>query len=333
MQLPRLADLPPSPAHEALHAWHLAHPEAGIVGVAYSGGADSSVLLIQQALECAAKGLPLWALHVDHGLQPAAADFVAHCQAFCDALDQQTPTRLVVTRVKVHLPPQASLEAQARDARYDALATSAREYGIDTVLLAQHADDQAETLLIALGRGAGMAGLAGMGAAFEHRGIRFARPLLDVAAAEMRGWLRDNAIAFVDDPSNADEHRTRNRVRRRLMPALEEALPEFRQTFARSARHAQAAQELLEERARDDLAHTDDPPRIAELRTLSAARLANLLRHWLRTRHGTIGSEAQIQALIAVLRACTTRGHRIHIKVGEGHVEREGERIAYRRFL
>ena len=333
MRLPPIAELPGSPARDALRAWLAAHPDTGRVAVAYSGGADSTLLLLEHALAGAAVGQPVRALHVDHGLQPAAADFVVHCRRFCEALDAQCPTRLSVGRAQVHRPPGSSVEAQARAARYDTLAQLARQQGIDTVLLAQHADDQAETVLIALGRGAGLAGLAGMAPVFEHEGVRFARPWLDVPAPQIRAAVRDHGIPFIDDPSNSDELRTRNRLRRRLMPAIEQTLPEFRQTFARSARLAQAAQELLEERAREDLGRVGDPPRIAALRELPAARQANVLRHWLKAGHGAIGSEAQIDALLAVLRACTTRGHRIHIKVGEGYVEREGERLAYRPFL
>lgn len=332
MRLPSLAQLASSPLREPLAAWRLANP--GRVAVAYSGGADSTALLVEQATSVADAGSPpLLALHVHHGLQPAADGFVAHAQAFCETLSVQVPTRLIVTRVQVPLPPRASMEAQARNARYDALAAMAREQGVDAVLLAQHADDQAETLLIALGRGAGVAGMAGMAPGFVHQGVRFARPLLEVAAPAIRRWLNDAGIPWVDDPSNADQRHTRNRLRQRLMRALEEALPAFRQTFARSARLAHAAQALLGQMASEDLARIGDPPSIDALRGLSAARAANVLRHWLRTRHGVIGSEAQIEALIVVVRACATRGHDIHIKVGLGHVERDGERLAYRPFL
>lgn len=333
MRLSRLSDLPPSPASEAFKTWRAANPNAGRTAVAYSGGADSTLLLVELARCGVLDGEDLIALHVDHGLQPAAADFAAHCRAFCEALRVQVPTRLTLGRARVDLPPRTSLEAQARKARYDTLAKMAHAEGVETVLLAQHADDQVETVLIALGRGAGPAGLAGMAPAFEHQGVGFARPLLSVAAPAIRGWLSEHAVPFIDDPSNADEQRTRNRLRRYLMPVLEQALPEFRQTFARSARLAHATQELLEELARHDFDRIGDPPRIALLRALSAAHQANVLRYWLRTKHAAIGSEAQIEALRSVVAACTTRGHRIHIKVGEGHVEREGEHLAYRPFL
>lgn len=332
MRLPPLASLAPSPLREPLAAWRVANP--GRAAVAFSGGADSTALLVEQARWIAAGGpAPLLALHVHHGLQPAADAFVAHAQAFCEALNVQVPTRLAVTHAQVQLPPRASIEAQARGARYDALAALAREQGVDTVLLAQHADDQVETVLIALGRGSGVAGLAGMAPSFVHQGTRFARPLLEVAGPELRRWLSDAGIPWIDDPSNADERHTRNRLRRRLMPALEQALPDFRVTFTRSARLAHAAQALLEEQAGEDLERIGDPPSIDALRGLSAMRAANVLRHWLRTRHGTIGSQAQIDALIAVAQACATRGHDIHIKVGLGYVERDGDRLAYRPFL
>ena len=130
--------------------------------------------------------------------------------------------------------------------------------------------------------------------------------------------------AWVEDPSNQDERYTRNRIRARLLPALEAAFPQFRDTFARSARHSAQASELLDDLARQDLAEVGDPPRIASLQPLSPARQGNVLRLWLRQAHQTTPSSAQLDALRVQITACTTRGHRIHIKVGRGFVEREG---------
>lgn len=338
MRLPPLSDIAPSPLRAALDAWHRDHASAaGRVAVAYSGGADSTALLLEQArraaLHMAPIDTPLCVLHVHHGLQSAADAFVEHCREFCDLLNLQTPTQLFVAHARVQRTAGASVEAQARDARYDALAALAREHRVDTVLLAQHADDQAETLLIALGRGAGMAGLSGMAPAFEHQGVQFARPMLEVSAPAVRRWLCDLGLPFLDDPSNQDERHTRNRLRRKLMPMLEQVLPEFRVTFARSARLAHQAQQLLDERAAEDLAAVGDPPAIGALQQLPAARQANLLRYWLKQRHASIGSEAQVLALVDVMRSCVTRGHAIHIKVGQGYMEREGDRLVYRPFL
>jgi tRNA(Ile)-lysidine synthase len=338
MSLPPLAALMPSPVCSALDAWHRANASsAGRVAVAYSGGADSTALLVEEARWTVAHGgpssTPVWALHVHHGLQPAADAFVDHCRAFCEEMNRQVQTGLCVAHARVQAPGGASIEAQAREARYDALAGLARENRIDTVLLAQHADDQAETLLIALGRGAGMAGLAGMAPSFAHGGVHFARPMLDVAAPAVRRWLVDAQLPFLDDPSNWDERHTRNRLRHQLIPVLERALPDFRTTFARTARLAHQAQQLLDEFAVEDLGRVGDPPAIRALQGLSPDRQANLLRCWLKRRHATIGSEAQMLALVGVVRRCTTRGHGIHIKVGQGYVERDGERLTYRPFL
>lgn len=331
---------PPSPACAALERWSRNTTSMrGGVAVAYSGGADSTCLLIEEARLRAGVMAPghdgstravLHAFHVHHGLQPAADDFEAHATSFCQALALQWPTALSSVRVNVALPPGASVEAQARDARYDALADMAVEHGVATVLLAQHADDQVETMLIALCRGAGVAGLAGMPEEFEHRGIRFARPLLDVSGSSMRSWLAHCRIPFVEDPSNADERHARNRLRRRVMPALEAASPSFRSTFARSARLMHAAQTLIDELAHEDLERVGTPPVIRRLQALGEARQANVLRLWLRAQHRTTGSEAQILELVRVVARCTTRGHAIHLRVGRGHVERAGDVLCFR---
>ncbi len=197
------------------------------------------------------------------------------------------------------------------------------------MLLAQHADDQVETLLLALSRGAGLPGLAAMPARFERHGVRFERPLLGVSAPAIRAWLAAEQVPFIDDPTNADTAFTRNRIRHELMPALEQAFPQFRETFARSARHAAQAQELLSAIAADDLAAVGNPPAIAGLRQLTRARQANVLRHWLRSAHEAVASAAQMEELLDQIAACATRGHGIRIKVASGFVERVGERLAY----
>ncbi|HQQ71694.1 MAG TPA: TilS substrate-binding domain-containing protein, partial [Alicycliphilus sp.] len=125
------------------------------------------------------------------------------------------------------------------------------------------------------------------------------------------------------------ERYTRNRIRRQLLPVLEQAFPHFRDTFARSCAHAAQAGELLQELAEADLDAVGVPPRIAALRALSPARQANVLRYWLRSQHGTTPSAAQLDALQRQLAACSTRGHRIHLKVGGGHVLREGELLGW----
>ena len=181
----------------------------------------------------------------------------------------------------------------------------------------------------ALARGAGVAGLAAMPAHWQRGGLHWQRPLLGVAGQEVRAWLRARGQAWVEDPTNSDERYTRNRIRRQLLPALQQAFPQFRDTFARSCAHAAQAHELLQELAQADLATVGQPPRIAALRSLSRARQANVLRHWLRSQHGATPTAAQLDALLRQIAACSTRGHRIQLKVGSGHVLREGELLGW----
>lgn len=265
------------------------------------------------------------ALHVHHGLQAAADGFEAVARSTCEQLG--VPLR----SVRVDARPEAgqSPEDAARQHRYAALADLARAAGVKTVLLAQHADDQAETVLLALSRGAGLPGLAAMPERFERHGVVFGRPLLELPSADLRAWLQAGGHAFVDDPSNADIRFTRNRIRAQLVPAWDTCFPGFRPMLARSARHAAQAQGLLEELARIDLAATGMPPAIAGLQALTPERQGNALRHWLRVQHGVAPSELQLSELLAQVADCRTRGHRIDIKVADGAVRREGELLRF----
>lgn len=305
-----------NPAAHALASWAAPLPLA----IAYSGGADSTALLHAAAARWPGQ---VHALHVHHGLQAAADDFERHCARTCEALG----VPLHVARVDARHAAGDSPEDAARRARYATLARLAQAHGLQHVALAQHADDQVETMLIALGRGAGPDGLAAMPREMMRHGVQFHRPLLEVPADALRAWLVAAQVGFVDDPSNADLRYTRNRIRHRLMPALAEALPQFRETFARSARNAARASALLGELADIDLAATGAPPRIAALQALPRERRANALRRWLRRDHQAVPSEAQLQQLLDQVEACRTRGHRIRLKVADGFVERKGDAL------
>ena len=285
------------------------------LAIAFSGGADSSALLA--AAQRAWPGR-IAAIHIHHGLQDAADAFAQHCAALC--AQWQVPLHTV--RVQAHAETGESPEDAARRARYAALAETARAHGVATVWLGQHADDQVETLLLALSRGAGLPGLAGMPERFVRHGMTFERPLLAVSGAQLRQGLTEAGIPWVEDPTNADTAYTRNRIRHALLPALEAAFPAFRETFARSARHAAQAQALLAALAADDLVQVGDPPDIAALQALPRARQANALRHWLRSAHAVAASEAQLDELLDQVDACRTRGHQIRLKVASGFVER-----------
>ena len=294
------------------------------LAVALSGGADSTALLIACARRWPGQ---VRAVHVHHGLQAAADDFEAFCRPLCERL--QVP--LAVCHVDARPAPGQSPEDAARQARYAALAEAVTRHWpeVHDVALAQHADDQIETLLIALSRGSGLPGLAGMPAQWERLGLRWHRPWLQVPGTELRQWLRQQGEPWVEDPSNQDERYTRNRIRARVLPALDAALPGFRETFARSAAHVAQAQALIDEVAAEDLARVGVPPKLALLQLLSRARQAEVLRRWLRQQHQTTPSTAQLNELLDQIAACRTRGHRMHLKVGAGFVQREGEGLVF----
>ncbi|MBQ0131756.1 MAG: tRNA lysidine(34) synthetase TilS [Comamonas sp.] len=306
---------------QAMQAFAPALPLA----VAYSGGADSTALL-----HACARRWPgqVTAIHVHHGLQAAADDFAAHCRAVCAAL--QVP--LAVVHVDARHQLGQSPEDAARRHRYAALATHARQafaQPMASIALAQHADDQAETLLLALSRGAGVAGLAAMPAQWQREGMDWHRPLLGVSALDIRQWLQAQSMGWVEDPSNADACYTRNRIRAQLLPVLEQVFPQFRDTFARSSAHAAQAKHLQHDLAQLDLHAVGLPPAIKALQQLSAERQANVLRHWLLVHHQATPTTAQLGELLRQIRACQTRGHRIHIKVGYGFAVRNGAKLGW----
>jgi tRNA(Ile)-lysidine synthase len=242
------------------------------------------------------------------------------------ALCERLHVPMVVRRVNAANAPGESPEDAARQARYRAFADALQNnWGgqINHMVLAQHADDQVETLMLALSRGAGLPGLACMPAVAERYGVTYHRPWLEVSGSHLRDALRAAGESWVEDPTNGDTRYTRNRIRAELLPVIEQAFPSFRQTFARSASHAAQAQALLQEMAEQDLQLVGNPPAIKALQQLSEARQSNVLRHWLALEHSQ-ASAAQLQALLVQVKACTTRGHHIDIKVGRGFVRRDG---------
>ncbi|WP_295477088.1 tRNA lysidine(34) synthetase TilS [uncultured Pseudomonas sp.] len=258
--------------------------QAPALHVAFSGGLDSTVLLHLLVEQRSRRSLPpLHAIHVHHGLQPAADAWPEHCRAFCAALG----VPLHVEYVTVH--PQASLEQAARQARYAAFARLIGEG--DCLLSAQHRDDQAETLLFRLLRGAGVRGLSAMSASRALGGGQLLRPLLGVARADLEGYAQRHGLNWVEDPSNQDLRHARNFLRGQVMPVLRSRWPQASASLARSAAHLSEAQQLLDELASADLAaaaRTDAFPwlsvpalALAPLAALSPARQRNALRHWL----------------------------------------------------
>jgi len=317
------ASLIPKPTCVNLAPPSLAHFSPSLpFAVALSGGADSCALLLACAKQWPGQ---VRAIHVHHGLQASADAFASHCQTLCELLG----VSLVVTHVNAHHVSGQSPEDAARQARYQAYVHVLKKHWdgtIQDIALAQHADDQVETVLLALSRGAGLPGLSAMPASVERGGLRIHRPWLDVPAQQLRDWLAQEEVSWVEDPSNQDERYTRNRIRHQLLPVIEKAFPSFRQTFGRSARHAAQAQLVLDDMALIDLQRIGVPPQLAALQQLSVARQANVLRAWLMQRQVAC-STAQLDQLLKQIDACRTRGHQIDIKVGEGFVRRVGGNI------
>jgi len=246
-----------------------------------SGGLDS-VTLLSILLELApALKFSLRAVHVNHGISPNAARWAEFCGGLCTRLG--VPLQLESVDISPHR--HLGLEGAARRSRHEAFA----RVDADFVVLAQHSDDQAETLLLRLLRGAGLRGLAAMSALCSIPGMRarLLRPLLAVSRAEIETHARLRGLEWVEDESNADTIRRRNFLRRDVFPLLERQFPGARATVARAAAHLAEARELLDEMARADFERCAgaEGVNVADLRGLGEARAKNLLRYWCETKN------------------------------------------------
>ncbi len=247
-------------------------------GIAFSGGLDSTVLLA-----AAGEAFPgqVSAIHVDHGLHPGSAEWADRCRAACEAMGVEC------AQARVDATPSRgeSPEAAARTARYAALA--GRMQPGDVLLTAHHADDQLETALIQLMRGAGVAGLAAMPPAAPFGPGELWRPLLEFTRASLAEWAEGRGLAWIDDPANRDPRLARNHLRHVVLPALRAYWPSAAVTAGRAARHCGEAADLLADLARIDAAHCGRGETLAvdRLMELSRARQANLVR-WQAARLG-----------------------------------------------
>ncbi len=279
----------------------VAHVPAGVpVAVALSGGRDSVVLLDALAQVTPPRGHALTALHVHHGLSPHAGDW----QRFCADLCAARCVPFAVRAVTVAPGSRAGIEAEARRLRYAALADAAAAAGARFVALAHHRDDQAETLLLQLMRGAGPHGLAGMAAVrTAPDGTTFVRPLLDVARAAIDAYARAAGLSWVDDESNAEHRHLRNAVRHAVLPAMAGVFPQPAATLARAAAHQADAARLADDLAALDAAAHGGPASLARdgLAALPDHRARNLLRWFLRAHGLPAPSTARLAAMLAQL--------------------------------
>ena len=248
--------------------------------VALSGGVDSVALLGAAAeLAAATAGLKLRAIYVDHGLE-AAAPLAAAARAAAAALG----VPLTELAVRIATDRGESIEAAARTARYAAFATALAPG--ESLVTAHHREDQAETLLLQLVRGAGLPGLAAMPAAARLGPGALLRPLLDVPRRALRAYALARGLPWHEDPMNADPRYDRAYLRTTVWPLLEARWPAAATTLGRSAAHLAAAQRLLDEASADYVRPLERGAAlsIAGLRQLPAERRAEVLRYWLRSR-------------------------------------------------
>jgi tRNA(Ile)-lysidine synthase len=273
--------------------------------LAFSGGLDSTVLLyglarLQQTGHLGEQG-ELVALHVHHGLQAQAGAWVEHAQQVCQSL----AVALRVLHVHIDVEQGGGLEAAARTARYAALADVVTQG--DVLLTAHHLDDQAETLLLQMLRGAGVRGMSAMPVLQPFSAGWHLRPLLAFSRSRLQEIALKLGLAWVEDPSNADVHYARNQMRRRVLPVVQEHWPQASQTLARCAQRMASTEGLLHDLARMDLAEArrDDPFCLAlePLRRLHQARLHNAVRAWLLELGMDAPPEARLQELGRVLAA------------------------------
>ncbi len=295
--------------------------------VAWSGGADSTALLhalctIRAQILASPVRLPRWrALHVDHQLQPAAREFTAHCRTLAKAWG--VPLR--VLQVAVDRTGGRSLEEAARSARYAAFA-KALSAG-EVLLLAQHGDDQLETVLLQCLRGAGVAGLAGMAPRAALGAGELLRPLLPLPAQALRDYLARVQIRCVEDPTNADERYDRNYLRSSVLPPLLARWPAAALTVARSAAHAAEAAALTQTVAARDAAAAADGTGLdmRVLRRYSPERQRAALRSWVLSQGHPLPDQRRLQQLQSLLHLRGDASPRV--QWAGTLVQRHGERL------
>ncbi|HUH40849.1 MAG TPA: tRNA lysidine(34) synthetase TilS [Castellaniella sp.] len=286
---------------------------AAPLAMAVSGGADSAMLAVHAARAADQFGHPLHIFHIHHGLQADADQWQSHVHRLAATL------RISCHSLRVRVSIQGDgMESAARDARYAALGQLARQLGVGTVLLAHHRDDQAETLLLRLLRGAGPLALGAMAPTLSRDGVHYRRPWL----GQPRSRILDSARRFgersgwwpVVDPSNQDPRYTRAALREALAPVLDQGWPAWRDILGRHAGQARELGQLMNEFARADWAGLDPGPNdqdfsLVAWRLLPPARQAHVLRHWLRLHGLRAPSAGRLDELMRQLRGLHALGH------------------------
>ena len=274
--------------------------------IAYSGGIDSHVLLYC----CVKLKLPVRAIHVHHGLQDIADEWVEHCRSVCEQLD----VYLDVVFVDAKQQNGQSPEESARNARYAVLHDNLQDG--DCLITAQHQNDQAETLLLQLFRTASAAGLAAMPERKQLGKCLHIRPLLPFSRLEIEAFAKESRLHWIEDPSNQDVTFDRNYVRKNIIPVLTERWPEIAKQLSTVAGIQQGNLRVLEDMAAIDLANVVVIPvfqsllcrypvisvlSITALKKLSTERLFNLLRYWVISEAGVSPTRNLLQEIVKTI--------------------------------
>lgn len=265
------------------------HACAGLV-VGFSGGLDSTVLLHQLANDSTLSAR-VRAVHVNHGISANAQSWQEHCEVVCRALNIPLLIRVVQLRER------ANLEEAARIARYTVFASVLQAN--EALLLAHHADDQAETLLLNLFRGAGLDGLAAMPAVKSFAAGVLIRPLLSTARSMLLFYAEEHKLTWVLDESNQDVNFARNYLRHHVLPSVTMQWPHVVKNLLRTAEHCQTAKKNLESLATIDLPDLDaDILPLAGIISLERSRIDNILRAWISKHKVHSPSTNTFQCLI-----------------------------------
>ena len=263
------------------------------LAVAFSGGLDSTVLLHATIKAHGKKNVH--AFHVHHGIQKEADQWQAHCKAVAKKFGCHFDTK------NVKLNKQSNIESQARNLRYESLTQMCEAHKIQDLLLAHHLDDQAETVLIQLMRGAGLPGLSAMPQVKSKELIHLWRPFLNMRRKDLEIYAKEHQLTWIEDPSNQDESYRRNAVRKSILPTLEKFQKGAIENLARSAKHLGEAQGLLNQLADIDLGLIETKEGLSKTNLIrlyktSQARATNALRRWLSKNSLAYPSEERLTA-------------------------------------
>ena len=292
--------------------------------IAYSGGADSHVLLHIMASISQQIGLAgLRAVHINHQLQETAFEWEKHCADICDQLS----VPFYHTRIDIKLRRGDSLEAVARDARYEKMASMLKPK--EVLLTAHHQDDQAETLLLQLLRGAGVKGLAAMPQKKPIAEGSLFRPFLQFTRQQILEYAHTHELRWVEDKSNSDINFNRNYLRHKVMPLIQARWPQCGKTLSRSAQHCSSADNLISELAQLDLhkcrGESERVLLVNAMLTLSLSRRNQVFRYWMSEQYKCIPTQGQLLQINNMLFA---RGDaQACVAVGEIEIRRHLDRI------